>query len=291
MRSPKTVRIMTYTLLSIAAIVLLSLPKKATLLRALGGERYPDVVVLRGIVRDFVEDHPDFDVVPGNGYGHYCGNIATTLGEDQKPVFVGGGSRVSREWRDAGGNEIAWCMFDASGGDSEGKYHDGPPDNGGITSAETFAQWYRDVLGVNMSTVADITMHRGSDGMYNFRTNKFFPIDGRSPSGGDGHNYHFTFEIVADFVYHESDNQMLRFMGDDDIWVFIDGRLVIDLGGIAGNTDQYIDLKRLNLVDGETYRLHFFHAERHSPKSQWRFQTNIVFDTSRYVPLITDPYD
>ena len=66
---------------------------------AAGESDPPDIMYVTGIVRDFMSDHPDFSVIPGSGYGHYCGNIATSLDESGKPVFVGGGFRVAREWR------------------------------------------------------------------------------------------------------------------------------------------------------------------------------------------------
>jgi fibro-slime domain-containing protein len=292
MRSQIVINVTAYSLLALAGAVSFSLPKTLTVSSATAqpaGE--PDFIIVRGIVRDFHVDHPDFNVVPGDGYGHYCGNIDTTLGVDGKPVFVGGGHRVSTEWRDASSRQIAWCTYDGALGDMEGKYQ-AKVDTGAISSAETFNQWYRDVPGVNQSTVADVTMTRDASGVYHYTTNDFFPIDGQLfGDAGDEHNFHFTFELVADFVYHAADNLMLHFMGDDDIWVFIDRKLVIDLGGVAGNQEQYIDLNRLGLVDGRTYKLHFFHAERLQPKSQWRFSTNILLDTSRNVPSISLQFD
>ena len=67
---------------------------------ALGQEPPPDSITVAGIVRDFLPGHPDFEVTPSNGYGHYMGNIDTELDDDQKPVFTGDGYKVSKEWRD-----------------------------------------------------------------------------------------------------------------------------------------------------------------------------------------------
>ena len=73
----------------------------------------------------------------------------------------------------------------------------------------------------------------------------------------------------------------VEFVGDDDVWVFVNEMLVIDLGGIHGATEQYVDLNRLGLEDGETYTLDFFFAERHRTQSNFRFQTNLLLEVAR----------
>ncbi len=252
----------------------------------------PSMQNVVGVIRDFLPTHPDFNVVPSNGYGHYCGNIAQQLDADGKPVFIGGGYRVAQEWRDRQSRQIAWCMYSQARDDKEGKGQKGSLDTGAITSDATFAQWFRDVPGVNMSRIHALTLTLQPDGMYEFTTNDFHPIDNALlGNDADGHNFHFTFEISANFAYDPAGDPMLEFVGDEDIWVFVNNQLVIDLGGIGGNSNQFIDLERLNLTPGNTYTLKFFHAERKQPKSQFRFRTNIVFDGGGVAPTITDQFD
>ncbi|MCH8151637.1 MAG: fibro-slime domain-containing protein [Planctomycetes bacterium] len=99
--------------------------------------------------------------------------------------------------------------------------------------------------------------------MYECNIPHFYPIDGLLFGNDDsGHNNFFTFEIVTDFTYDASANQEFLIKGDDDVWVFLNGQLVADLGGMNGSPEQWIDLDRLGLVDGETYPIHMFSANR-----------------------------
>ena len=69
--------------------------------------------------------------------------------------------------------------------------------------------------------------------------------------------------------------------GDDDLWVFINKRLAIDLGGLHSQQTDTIDLDdeaaRLGLTRGTVYSLDLFHAERHTNQSNFRIDTNLYF--------------
>ncbi|MHC4428051.1 MAG: fibro-slime domain-containing protein [Planctomycetota bacterium] len=259
---------------------------------------------LTGVVRDFRErseefGHPDFERKPDHGFALYQGNVSSVIGDDMNPVFTGEGFKVLDEWRDAEGRPICYLLFDPDRGDTAGTM--GPADTGGIESAESFAAWYQDVIGVNMSAPLTLVLHRQPDGIYLFDNNQdpyyqdlggFFPIEDQllgNPGGSPDRNFHFTFEIHGTFVYEADAGQIFRFIGDDDIWVFIDGQLVIDLGGVHSSKEQFVDLSRLDLNDGDTYRLDFFFAERHRTESNFRIMTNLLLQTSP--PTISQMHD
>lgn len=267
----------------------------------------PLELVLTGVVRDFRErsatnGHPDFERQPSGGFGHYMGNIAPSLDEDGKPVFVGGGRKVSSQWRTSQGINIHPSLYDASAGDVAGAYT-GSADSGAITSAQSFAQWYRNVPGVNMSKDISVTLTRQpgtnlyvfddrNDPYYQARGG-FFPINNElfGNSNNESKNFHFTFELDTEFIYEPGKGQAFRFIGDDDVWVFINGRLVIDLGGVHAAINQAVELDKLDfLVPNKKNTLKVFHAERHRTQSNFRIETTINLKSAS-LPNTSKLYD
>lgn len=267
----------------------------------------PSEITLTGVVRDFRErsvreGHPDFERQPAGGFGHYMGNIAANLDGDNKPVFQGGGKKVSKQWRTRDGKNVHPTLFNQSLGDTAGSYSGGA-DSGGIQSAATFAQWYRDVPGVNMSKELSVTLRREpNSNMYVFddRTDPlyrtrggFFPINNDlfGNSDRESKNFHFTYEVHTEFMYKPGTGQTFTFIGDDDVWVFINGRLVIDLGGVHSAINQTVALDRLNFLRPNAKNtLAIFQAERHRTQSNFRIETTINLKTAE-LPNTAGMYD
>jgi fibro-slime domain-containing protein len=146
------------------------------------------------------------------------------------------------------------------------------------TSQDSFNQWYRDVPDVNRAFVLGLHLV-DSNGISTFssvKPNYFFPLDGQGfGNEGQKHNFGFTTEIHTAFEY--KGGETFSFVGDDDVWVFIDNKLVIDLGGRHGQMDKSVAIDSLGLTKGQAYDLAVFHAERHTSESNFQIQTTLSF--------------
>lgn len=243
--------------------------KNKTLITALAGGVFAavplavsaDEIELTGVVRDFLVSHPDMQN-PRQDFGVKTGLVQDRLSVDGKPVLV--------------------------------ENHNGR--RGMITSESSFNQWFRDTPGVNISIPFTINLDNGQEepgGLYTFaveRPNYFFPIDGLGwgdtarDRNGHQRNFYFTYEIETEFTFiplAERDYPMtFSFTGDDDVWVFINGQLAVDIGGVHGQANRSINLdehaESLGLEEGGTYKLDFFFAERHTSQSNFRIETTLT---------------
>ncbi|MCH7572995.1 MAG: fibro-slime domain-containing protein [Planctomycetes bacterium] len=161
-----------------------------------------------------------------------------------------------------------------------------------VTSSSTFDEWFNDVMGTNLSVKHSITLTLNDNGIYEYINNEFYPIDDRLFGNESApHNGNFTFETYFSFVYEACGSQFFEVGGADDVYLFIDGRLVIDLGGVMNEQQQIIEFDRLGLTDGVTYQARFFYANRHTYSAELNFRTNVEIIMPAITQITSAAYD
>jgi len=151
--------------------------------------------------------------------------------------------------------------------------------NGWTTNATDFSTWFRDsAYSKTVLSTLTLTETPAGSGTFVFAETQFFPLDGLSwndvPINGSAHNYSFTSELHYWFQW--AGGEVLTFFGDDDVFVYVNKKLAVDIGGIHGPITESVTLDDatntalgLGLVQGSVYEIAVFQAERHVTGSQY----------------------
>lgn len=298
-------------------------------------DQLPNRILINAILRDFKADHPDFETDRFTLWNRgddlhkpEKGIIQAKLGSDGKPVYneqhnhlsTSGEVKYFDQWyRDVPGvNKVfehPLALEHTGGGHYKFESHEFFPLD---VYQDTFGSLYQEIVDeqgqLTPSGRKAIEKNEGVLKHPDGRPFTWSDVEGRFRFDelSKRHNYHFTLEAVTTFTYQGT--EFFEFDGDDDLWIFIDNKLVIDLGGLHESARQDINLRLTNeknraadkstalvlklkedlgiehaeedleliLRVGQQYDLRMFYAERHT------FDSNCCVYTSLQLRS-TDP--
>ncbi len=208
----------------------------------------PSSIPLPILVRDFVGHgnakdggpvHENFNDLTGPPK---AGIVLAELGADKKPHLVcpGGGLCTTNP-----------------GYLSTGSVN--PNGRPNITDEAHFDDWYNDRPSVNRTSVSTVSLDLQANGTYKWSSASaaqnggktwFDPVgsggwvgEGKEDlqdCGGKPRNVSFTSE--THFYFEYQGGERFDFAGDDDTWIFVNGKLAVDLGGLHGVLTGYFTL-------------------------------------------------
>ncbi len=207
----------------------------------------PVSVSLPIILRDFVgqgrslmghAEHIDFNHLTGSGV---LGITATDLGAHDRPVYA--------------------CPSGNCDANPGHLYIGGGGQRPNMSNAANFAQWYTDVAGVNITRPSQVLLTHRDDGSYLYDSQEkhdngegvqidfFDPIHkqgwvgaGFESLAGCNPDRNVSFTTETHFWFEYQGGERFKFSGDDDTWVFVNGKLAIDLGGLHSRLNGQFDL-------------------------------------------------
>ena len=230
---------------------------------------YPDTLRVPVTFYDFHSNgsNPEFGIDSDSYAGTHTGMVSDTISEQRKPI------RGLNPYYNC---DIAKWFMPWTSGDSTIPNYTNPATAacGNPPTTTSFDTAFKNIV------IEDTLTFRLVDnamGTYEYSNPDFFPLDGRgfgNEGAGGSHNYSFAMEMHWEFK--DVKGLTYTFESNNDMWVYINGRLAIDLGGIHSPSAGSINFDSVpGLTIGRKCSLDMFYAQRRLTGSAIKITTSI----------------
>lgn len=114
-------------------------------------------------------------------------------------------------------------------------------------------RWFENVDGKSKAYTGTLKLTYEAGAEFSFESDEFYPLDEVDFSAGDSvnekHNKLFTMNFVVPFTVTASGEENFEITADDDTFVFVGNRLVLDMGGIHEASTGKLSINE----EGEVY--------------------------------------